>query len=81
MEEAQLGLKRFYDRSAVNPKASIGSQVYVKRHVPLGPNIKLSEKFMGPYRIHKILPYNKFEVISEKDLLLIRGLSQSLNCM
>ena len=68
IEKAQLGYKRYYDRSAVNPKVSVGGQVYVKRHVPQGPNIKVSEKFMGPYRIHKILPHNKFEVISEKDL-------------
>ena len=41
VERAQLGHKKFYDISAVSPRASIGSQVYVKRHVPLGPNIKV----------------------------------------
>ena len=68
VERAQCGHKRFYDRSAISPMALIGGQVYVKRHVPLGPNIKVSPKYEGPFRISKILPCNKYEIIGEKDL-------------
>ena len=34
----------------------------------MGPIFKVSPKFIGPYRIHRILPHNEYEVISEKDL-------------
>ena len=42
--------------------------MYIKLHVPRELNFKVSPKFHCPYCIHKILPHNKYEVISEKDL-------------
>ena len=68
LKKAQIGHKTFFDRSAVTPKASVGSQVHVKLHVTIGPNYEVSPKFIGPYHIHKIVPQNKYVVIRMNDL-------------
>ena len=38
-------------------------------HIPEGPNYKVSPKFAGPFRINKVLPYNKYEIIHETSLM------------
>ena len=46
----------------------VGIQVYAKLHHLEGPNYKLSPLFKGPFRVSKVLPHNKFELIHESTL-------------
>ena len=69
MKRAQAVDKAYYDRSAAKPTARVGSQVFVQIHIPEGPNYKVSPKFSGPFRINKILPCNKYEVLHETTLV------------
>ena len=45
--------KHYYDQKAQNSNLKIGTQVYLKKHVPEGPNHKISPIFDGTYRIMK----------------------------
>ena len=64
---AQKKNEKYYkckDKKNVN----IGSKVYMLKMVSQGPNVKVSPKFEGPYRVIEILNNNKYKVIGEKDL-------------
>ena len=52
-------------RSKEKNVIKVGTQVYVKKMVPDGPNTKLSAKFAGPYRVLEVLKNNKFKLIEE----------------
>ena len=68
IKKAEAVNKTYYDRSAVKPSATVGRQVFVQLHVPEGPNFKVSPKFAGPFRINKVLPHNKYEILHETSL-------------
>ena len=58
--------KKYYDQKSINSKLEIGSQVYIKKNVPDGPNHKLSPKFEGPFRVLEKLKFNKYKVVDEQ---------------
>ena len=45
-----------------------GARVYVLKNVIDGPNVKMSQKFEGPFRVVEVKKGNKFEVIHETQL-------------
>ena len=57
-----------YAKTKEKGTIKVGSQIYVKRNVPEGPNVKLSSKFIGPFRVLEILKGNKYKVVDEKTL-------------
>lgn len=68
LKEAQSVQAKYYDKNTAKPKIVVGAQVYVQNHVPEGPNVKVSAKFQGPYRVLEVLKLNKLKIISESDL-------------
>ena len=58
--------KKYYDQKSINSKLEIGSQVYIKKNFPDGPNHKLSPKFEGPFRVLEKLKFNKYKVVDEQ---------------
>ena len=68
--KSQVSNKIYYDKSVVAPRQSVGAQVYTKCHRIEGPNKKVAAKFDGPYRVVKILPLNKFQLVHERTMKL-----------
>ena len=64
MKESQAKWEIYY-KCKEKEKIRVGTQVYVKKMVPDGPNMKLSAKFDGPYRVLEILKNNKYRLLSE----------------
>ena len=67
-------IQKAQDKWAIHYKSKekipvkVGSQVYVQKFVPEGPNIKLSPRFDGPYRVVELLKGNKFRVVHETEV-------------
>ena len=55
-----------YYKSDEKKDIKVGNEVFVKKFVPEGPNVKLSPKFEGPYRVLEVLRNNKYKVIDNK---------------
>ena len=64
IKRCQLVWERNY-KSKNKKQINVGMVVYVKKMVPEGPNIKLSPRFDGPYRVLSVLGNNKYKLIDE----------------
>ena len=56
--------KKYY-KSEEKKNIRIGKKVYVIKNIPEGPNIKVSPKFEGPYRVLEIMKLNKYKLVHE----------------
>ena len=67
IKNAQRKNEKYY-KCKEKKELRIGSKVYILKMVSQGPNVKVSPKFEGPYRVIEILSNNKYKVINERDL-------------
>ena len=54
-----------YYKSKEKSEIKLGTKVFVLQMVSEGPNVKISPKFEGPYRVIEILKTNKYKVIDK----------------
>ena len=64
MQKSQKNWEIHYKCKEKN-NIKVGSQVYLQKMVPEGPNVKVSPKFEGPYRVLEVLKGNKYKIIHE----------------
>lgn len=65
LKELHKKSSKYYNNRSTIPSLKVGQQVYVLNHVLEGPNIKVSPKFRGPYRVLEVLKLNKFKLMHE----------------